>query len=216
MKAKNYVSQLPDRTTLKKNCKANAVLDWIICGQEFETYHRYFNSNQEEYEGYEAQIGLGFEDEEGMSLHLYFTEKGCIIVPSETETAQNANHKAFEKQIPKEFQSFYKKHFSDKDIPFIIYSLGNDTWEYVENFEINEEINNFDHLLGDAKFYREWAISLFSDDTYLKNNMSLETINNLYQGKILTEDMVLSIVEKIDDWMDLEEALNKIPYRFDF
>lgn len=216
MRTTNYTSQLPDKTTLKKICKAHAVLDWIICGQEFETYHRYFKSNHEEYDGHEAQVGLGFEDEEGISLHLYFTEKGCIIVPSESETTHNSNHKNFEKQIPKEFQAFYKKHFTNKDIPFVIYCLNNDTWIYQENFEIEDDVNNLEHLLGNAELYKNWAVNLFADDTYLNQDMDIECIENLYQGKVLTEEMVLSIVEKVDDWMDLEDALNKIPYRFDF
>lgn len=216
MNVNTYVSQLPDRLTLKKICKAQAVLDWIICGQEFETYHRYFKSNHEEYDGNEAQIGFGFEDEEGVSLHLYFTEKGCLIVPSEAERTQNLDNKQFEKRIPKEFQAFYKKHYQGKDIPFVIYSL-DDKWEAENNFEINEEDTlNFQHIIYDAEFYKEWAISFFGDETYLKEDADLQTIIDLYEGKVLTEQMVLSLVDKVEDWLDLEEALDEMPYRFDF
>ena len=57
------LSQLPHWLTLKKICKGQAVLDLLICGQEFETYHRYMPSLQEEYEGNEARIGFDFEEE---------------------------------------------------------------------------------------------------------------------------------------------------------
>ena len=82
------LSQLPHWQALKKICKAQSVLDLLICGQEFEPYHRYMPSSQEEYEGQEARIGFDFEEEDGPSLHLFFTEKGCIIVPSVCENFQ--------------------------------------------------------------------------------------------------------------------------------
>ena len=82
------LEQIPHWLTLKKICKAQAVLDLLICGQEFETYHRYAPAIQEEYEGQEVRIGFDFEEEDGPSLHLFFTEKGCIIVPSVCENFQ--------------------------------------------------------------------------------------------------------------------------------
>ena len=59
------LEQIPHWLTLKKICKAQAVLDLLICGQEFETYHRYAPAIQEEYEGQEARIGFDFEEEDG-------------------------------------------------------------------------------------------------------------------------------------------------------
>lgn len=219
MDIKNLINQLPDRQVLKKKCKALAVLDWIICGQEFETYHRFFKSNQEEYEGEEAQIGFDFEDEEGTSLHIYFTDKSCLIVPSESNLSQGVDNKAFEKRIPKEFQAFYKKNYENQDIPFVVYSVNNEPWKYEENFEIEgteEEYHNFNHLQADADFYHDWAMNFFGDETFLKKDADLQSITNIFEGKTLTENIVLSIVEKVADWTDLEKALNELPYRFDF
>lgn len=216
MKIEHYVSQLPDRLTIKKHCKAQAVLDWIVCGQEFETYHKYFKSTNEEYDGNEAHIGLGFEDEEGISLHLYFTDKGCLIVPSQAETTQSSDNKQFEKKIPKEFQAFYKKNYAGQDIPFVIYSTNDAPWVYEENFELEDEIFNFQHLIYDAEFYKDWVTNFFAEDTFLKEDVDLQTIEDLYEGKVLTEKMVLSVVDKVADWLDLEEALNEMPYRFNF
>lgn len=216
MKPNLFVSQLPDRQTLKKICKAQSVLDWIICGQEFETYHRFFKSNQEEYSGNEGQIGVNFEDEEGASLHIYFSEKGCLIVPSQCITTQTPDNKAFEKRIPKEFQAFYKKFYTNQDIPFVYYSLNDAPWVYEENFEIEETIHNLQHLLPNPEIYKNWADDFFGDETYFLPDANLNTIADIYNGKILSEEMVLSVVEQVDDWSDLERALNEIPYRFDF
>ena len=101
----------------------------------------------------------------------------------------------------------------------VIYSINNETWKYEENFEIEaneEEFHNFNHLQADADFYHDWAMNFFGDETFLKEDANLQSITDIFEGKILTENIVLSIVEKVADWTDLEKALNEMPYRFDF
>ena len=199
------LSQLPHWLTLKKICKGQAVLDLLICGQEFETYHRYMPSLQEEYEGNEARIGFDFEEEDGPSLRLFFTEKGCIIVPSTCENFSSGSEN-FEKQIPKEFQAFYKKNYHEQDIPFVICAQEDKPWQLITQFEIEDEIFTLKHLSTDPEFYKD----------YLNDNASIETIEALYQGKVLTEAMVYTIVSSVQDWLFLEEEFNHMPYRFDF
>jgi hypothetical protein len=46
--------------------------------------------------------------------------------------------------------------------------------------------------------------------------MSEQTISDIYAGKVLTEEMVYSLVTEVYDWVDLETELNEIPYRFSF
>ncbi|MDO5608000.1 MAG: hypothetical protein Q4G08_06045 [Capnocytophaga sp.] len=211
------ITTLPDVKTLKQILKGRAVLDWIICGHEFETYHTYYKSQQEEYEGNEAQIGLGFEDEDGASLSFYFTEGKCIIIPSADVLAgKDGNNRAFEKKIPKVFQAYYRKHFSDTDTPFALWSIDGTTWEFEENFATSEEITKFDELTTDPKKYKRWALDFFGDETNISETMSEQTITDLYNGKILTEPMVLSIVSEVLDWVDLETELDEMPYRFEF
>ncbi|ATA76754.1 conserved hypothetical protein [Capnocytophaga canimorsus] len=217
MNYKAYLEQLPDAKTLKQICKGRAVIDWIICGHEFETYHTYYKSKQEEYDGSEAQIGFGFEEEDGTSLSIYFIDKACIIVPSTSfEDTKEANNQAFEKKIPKVFLPYYRKNFSDTDIPFVIWTLDGVTWQGEENFEIDEKIEKFAQLTTDPKVYKTWAVDFFGDDTFLKPDMSEKTISDIYQGKVLTESMVFTIVSEVHDWVDLEDELDEIPYRFDF
>ena len=194
------LSQLPHWLTLKKICKAQAVLDLLICGQEFETYHRYMPSHQEEYEGNEASIGFDFEEEDGPSLRLFFTEKGCIIVPSVCENFSSGS-----------------ENFHEKDIPFVICAQEDKPWQLITQFEIEDEIFTLKHLSTDPEFYRDWATIFFGEETeYLNDNASIETIEALYQGKVLTEAMVYTIVSSVQDWLFLEEEFNHMPYRFDF
>jgi hypothetical protein len=212
----SYLNQLPSWLELKKICKGQAVLDLIICGQEFETYHRYAKSNQEEYEGNEARIGFNFEDEDGPSLHLYFTDKGCLIVPSECEDYQSAKSD-FYKRIPKEFQAFFKKNYSDKQIPFVFYALEKQNWQMETNFETEEEVFTLGHLTAEADFYKDWATIFFGEESeFLNDDADAYTITEIYNGKVLTEQMVLSLVSKVEDWLFLENELSNMPYRFDF
>lgn len=216
MNLKNYITELPERQILKRICKAQAVLDWIICGQEFETYHKFFKSTSEEYDGQEASIGFDFEEENGLSLQIFFTEKGCIIVPSVSTEAENPDNEAFEKRIPKEYEAYYKKNFAGQDIPFVMYVADN-KWHYLENYPLEEEVFNLEHLTQRVDFYKDWACDFFANDThFLAEKASEKTIAELYEGKVLTEKMVLSLVREVWSWIDLEEALDEMPYRFDF
>jgi len=139
-----------------------------------------------------------------------------MIVPSVCENFQSITEN-FEKQIPKEFQAFYKKNYHEQDIPFVIYAQGDAPWQLITQFEIEEEIFTLKHLTSDPEFYKDWATIFFGDETeYLNDNASTDTIAQLYEGKVLTEKMVYSIVNNIPDWLFLENELNHLPYRFDF
>ncbi|ATA71974.1 MULTISPECIES: hypothetical protein [Capnocytophaga] len=217
MNCKTYLKQLPNVKTLKQICRGRAVMDWIICGYEFETYHTFYKSKQEEYDGTEAQWGLGFEDEDGISLSFYFLDKACLIVPSaSSEDSKDANSQLFEKKIPKIFHPYFRKNFSNSDIPFVLWSLDGETWNAEENFEIEEIISKFDQITTNPAVYKQWAFDFFGDETYFKEDASEQTITDIYEGKILTEAMVYSLVSEVHDWVDLEAELDEMPYRFEF
>ena len=147
---------------------------------------------------------------------MFFTEKGCIIVPSVCENFQTVSAD-FEKRIPKEFQAFYRKNYHEQDIPFVIYAQENKPWELIWQFETEQEIFTLKHLSADPEFYKDWATIFFGEETeYLNDEASLETIEKLYKGEVLTEKMVYSIVSNVQDWLFLEEEFNHMPYRFDF
>ena len=196
MDCNTYLQQLPNVKTLKQLCKGQAVLDWIICGHEYEVYHTYYKANEEEYDGYEAQWGHGFEDEDGSSLSFYFVDKACIIVPSSSaEDSKGGDNHDLERKLPKVFLPYYRKNFTESDIPFVIYSLDGET---------------------NPAVYKEWAQAYLGEEAYLQETMSEQTISDIYAGKVLTEEMVYSLVTEVYDWVDLETELNEIPYRFSF
>jgi hypothetical protein len=218
MDCNTYLQNLPSVATLKALCKGKAVLDWIICGHEFEVYHTYNKCAEEEYDGAEAQWGHGFEDEDGTSLTFYFVDnKACLIVPSQSdESSKEGDDRAFEKRIPKVFLPYYQKNFNNADIPFVIWSVDGQSWQCAEHFPIEEEVTKFNAITADPELYKDWASEFLGDESYVKDDMSAQTITDIYNGKPLTEAMVLSLVSKVHDWSDLEAELNEIPYRYEF
>ena len=44
----------------------------------------------------------------------------------------------------------------------------------------------------------------------------LETVSKIYNGETLTKEMVLSIVNELEDWEQLEADLNEIDYPYKF
>ena len=209
MDCNTYLQQLPNVKTLKQLCKGQAVLDWIICGHEYEVYHTYYKANEEEYDGYEAQWGHGFEDEDGSSLSFYFVDKACIIVPSSSaEDSKGGDNHDLERKLPKVFLPYYRKNFAESDIPFVIYSLDGETWHCIENFAVEEHIDKFDKITTNPAVYKEWAKAYLGEEAYLQETMSEQTISDIYAGKVLTEEMVYSLVTEVYDWVDLETEPN--------
>ncbi len=98
----------------------------------------------------------------------------------------------------------------------MIYSLDGETWQCVENFPVEEHIDKFEHITTSPTKYKEWAVNYMGDEGFLQEVVSEQTITDLYEGKVLTEEMVYSIVTEVHDWVDLETELNEMPYRFSF
>ena len=78
------------------------------------------------------------------------------------------------------------------------------------------EFDKFDKITTNPAVYKEWAQAYLGDEAYLQETMSEQTILDIYAGKVLTEEMVYSLVTEVYDWVDLETELNEIPYRFSF
>ena len=72
-------------------------------------------------------------------------------------------------------------------------------------------------MTAEADFYKDWATIFFGEESeFLNDDADAYTITEIYNGKVLTEQMVLSLVSKVEDWLFLENELSNMPYRFDF
>lgn len=99
---------------------------------------------------------------------------------------------------------------------FCLWTNNAENWEVgvIKDYNDNSEdlLAIFD---GNPQTYINWASEYF-DDSYKESGISLEIVTKIYQGEILTKEMVLSIVAEIEDWQLLEDDLKEIHYEYNF
>ena len=99
---------------------------------------------------------------------------------------------------------------------FCVWTTENKDWRtgQIENYEDNSDelLSIFD---GNPQTYVDWATEYF-DESFIESGIPLETVTEIYSGKALTKEMVLTIVEELEDWEQLETDLNEIGYPYKF
>ena len=68
---------------------------------------------------------------------------------------------------------------------------------------------------GIPQTYIDWA-TVYFEGYYHEDGIPLPTVTDIYKGEPLTKPMVLSIVDSVDNWEQLENDLNEINYPYNF
>ena len=206
---KDY-SLLPDRKTLQAICKAISVLDAII-SQEWE--YRYYSYNSEWAENGEfCEMRNGSGDQ----MLILFRQDGCVINGFAHEFEQEDKRK-LTTNLPSIFDEFiFGEPVKTIGTTFCLWTTEQGKWTIgqVENYDDNSEemLNIFD---GNPQTYVDWATDYF-EDSYIESGIPLDTVTKIYNGQTLTKEMVLTIVDELEDWEQLEADLNEINYPFNF
>jgi rhamnogalacturonyl hydrolase YesR len=204
------ISLLPDRKSLETICKAISVLDAIMC-QEWQ--YRYY-SYQSEWDTNEQcfQMRNGSGDE----MHILFREDGCAINGFAHEYEQHDKAK-LTANLPAIFDDFiFGEPVASIGTTFCLWTTELKNWQVgqIEYFDDHsEEMLNI--LDGQPQTYLDWATDYF-EESYNESGIPFDTVSKIYLGQILTKEMVLSIVEEIEDWEQLESDLKEISYPYDF
>ena len=206
---KNY-SLLPDGRSLEAICKAISVLDAII-SQEWQYRYYSFNSKWDANERC-LQMRNGSGDE----MHILFREDGCAINGFAHEYEQQDKSK-LTNNLPAIFNDFiFGEPVTSIGTTFCLWTTELKNWQVgqLESFEDNSEemLNIFD---GQPQTYINWATEYF-EESYKESGIPLDTVTKIYSGQPLTKEMVLSIVDKLEDWEQLEKDLIEINYTYDF
>jgi len=197
---------LPDRRTLETICKAISVLDAILC-QDWQYRYYSFNSTWDTNERC-LQMRNGHGDE----MHVLFREDGSAINGFAHEYEQQDKSK-LTKGLSSIFHEFiFGEPVNSIGTTFCLWTTEIKNWQVGQlgSFEDNSEemLNIFD---GKPRTYINWAI-----DYYEMDNISLETVTKIYNGQPLTKQMVLSLVEELENWQQLEKDLMEIDYPYNF
>ena len=206
---KNF-SLLPDRKSLETICKAISVLDAII-SQEWQYRYYSFNSKWDTNEQC-LQMRNGSGDE----MHLLFREDGCAINGFAHEYDQQDKAK-LTTNLPSIFDVFiFGEPVKTIGTTFCLWTTEQQNWQVgkIEIYKDNSEemLNIFD---GNPQTYIDWATEYF-EESYIESGIPLDTVTKIYSGQTLTKEMVLTIVEELEDWEQLEADLNEIGYPYDF
>ncbi len=201
---------LPDRQKLLTICKAISVLDAIL-SQEWEYRYYSFNNKWADKEEFcEMRNGSGDQ------MLILFREDGCIINGFAHEYQQQKKEQ-LTKDLPSIFDEFiFGEPVKTIGTTFCVWTTENKDWQtgQIENYNDNSEemLSIFD---GNPQTYVDWATEYF-DESIVESGIPLKTVTEIYNGKILTEEMVLTIVEELEDWEQLEDDLNEIGYPYNF
>ena len=209
------LQNLPNKEKLQKICKSISVLDAII-SQDWE--YRYYSYNQKwrkDEELFEMRDGCGDQ------MLILFTKNGCVIngfahelydfeenLPSKSELI---------KGIPDVFNDFILgEPVATIGTTFCIWTNENNQWQLgnIKHFKdgSDEMLSIFD---GNPQTYIDFAIDYFEED-YSSTENAKNTVIKIYNHETLTREMVLSIVDELEDWAQLESDLEEIGYPYHF
>jgi len=206
---KDY-SLLPGCKSLEKVCKAISVLDAIL-SQEWEYRYYSFNSAWDANERC-LQMRNGSGDE----MLVLFREDGCVINGFAHEYQQQDKAK-LTRQLPIIFNQFiFGEPVKSIGTTFCLWTTELKNWQVGELKDVDDNsagmLSIFD---GNPQTYVDWATDYF-EGSYKETGISLETATNIYNGHTLTKEMVLSMVDELEDWEQLENDLKEIDYPYNF
>ena len=203
-------SLLPDRKTLRTICKAISVLDAII-SQDWEyRYYSYNNKWADNEEVCEMRNGCGDH------MLILFKHGGSVINGFCHELKQQEKQN-LTNNLPAIFNEFiFGEPVNTIGTTFCLWTTEQKEWQVgqIENYKEDsvELLNIFD---SNPQTYIDWASDCF-DDMYIESGIPLDTVTKIYGGQTLTKEMVLTIVEELEDWKQLEADLIEIGYPFNF
>ena len=187
-----------------------------IISQDWE--YRYYSYNQKWGEDEEL---FEMRDDCGDQMLILFTKNGCVIngfahelydfeenLPSKSELI---------KGIPDVFNDFILgEPVATIGTTFCIWTNENNQWQLgnIKHFEDGSEemLSIFD---GNPQTYIDFAIDYFEED-YSSTENAKNTVIKIYNHETLTREMVLSIVNELEDWAQLESDLEEIGYPYHF
>lgn len=203
-------SLLPDHEEVRAICKAISVLDAILCQDWVYRYYSYNCAWDVGEEFCEMRNG------EGDQMLILFRNDGCVINGFSSEFEQ-PDKSEITVGLPNIFESFlFGEPVDSIGTTFCLWKTEGADWScggLATAGDGSEEMLKI--LDGKPQTYIQWASQYF-EGSYAGNGLLLPVVREIYQGKTLTKAMVLSLVDELEDWGQLESDLMEIGYPFDF
>lgn len=203
-------SALPDRISLQAICRAIATLDAII-SPDWESRFYSYNAKWSAREEFFAM-----QNGEGDQLLVLFREDGCVINGFAPKAPLQEKRK-LTRDLPFIFHEFILgEPVRSIGTSFCLWTTEPKNWQVglIEDYE-DHSARLLEILDGNPQTYVDWATVYYEAEDQ-ENSIPLEVVTGIYEGQVLTKTMVLAIVDKVDDWGELQNDLKEIGYPYDF
>ena len=227
--AKNLI-QFPDIPILQQRCKSISALEAIICPEWEYRYYSYNNAWSEQEEFCEMRNGHGDQ------VLILFSPNGVVVngfaheskmngwksVVTETGDSelQQTIWKGVVDDLPNAFHEFiFGEPVRSIGTTFCFWRKPNDTsWtcgdiEFPDHPYKDGSVDLLQLLDGNPETYRDWA-EMYYEEEFEERDLDLELVKHVYDGKLLTKELVLRINPDLDDLDQLWKDLNEVGYPF--
>lgn len=203
-------SGLPDAAGLQRLSKALAALDAINSPEWQDRYYSYDARWAPDEEVLLMRNGSGDE------MQILFRAEGCVLNGLMHEYAQ-PDKAQITCGLPACFDDFmFGEPVNSIGTTFCLWYTPAHGWQtgVLKNEEDGSEelLYIFD---GQPETYAEWAYEYYCEDTG-RPPLDVAAVAKVYQGAVLTRELVLDIVGEVADWPQLAEDLQAIGYPFHF
>jgi len=199
---------LPDSGVLRNACKAMAVLDAILCQDWIYRYYSYNSEWSEDEEFFEMRNG------EGDQLLILFKNEGTVINGYFAE-AEQGDKMQLTDQLPEVFHEFiFGEPVNSAGTTFCVWKYGDEDWATgipAESDDHSEEL--LSPLDANPATYIKWATEYFKG-SYKEGGIPPDTVTRIYNQQALSREMVLTLVDRLEDWDQLTEDLTEISYPY--
>lgn len=201
---RNY-SILPDRHKLQEIWKSISVIEAILSEDWLNRYYTY-NSKWAESEEFGAM-----RNGQGDELLVLFRPDGCVINGLAHEY-YSKDKSSLTKGLPKIYEDFiFGEPVNSIGTTFCVWTNEENTWQIgqLENHNDGSEelLKMFD---GSSQTYIDWATD------YYEIEVSPNAVSKIYQGTILTNEIIYSLDKGFKHWRQLKDDLNEINYPYKF
>jgi hypothetical protein len=233
---------LPNPNELKRICKSISALEAIICPEWEYRYYSYQKDWSETEEFCEMRNGQGDQmlivfNENGTCINGFAHESemnGWKNVPVEekksfvdkifgsrkeakTELTQTIS-KGVVDELPKVFNEFiFGEPVKSIGTTFCIWQTeSNNEWKIGEvdlpKDEYKDGSSDLLQLLdGNPSTYKNWAEEYYEEE-FDSRTLKLELVEKIYDGTVITKELVLDLNPELDDFEKLKSDLNEIGY----
>jgi hypothetical protein len=210
LSTQNY-TELPNRETVQRTCRAVAALDAILSPEWEYRYHTY---NPEWAEGEEF---FEMNDGEGDQMLVLFRPEGCVINGFGLG-CEEIDKELLTDDLPPQFHEFiFGEPVASIGTTFCLWTNESGGWQTSQTVASEDGSEEMLGVLdGDPQTYQVWAEGYFEPESQPENGISLEAITHVYQGQPLTREIVLRIAREVPDWNQLSQDLTEINYPHSF